>query len=104
MSRTGVCRPSRPALRVCDRPERRSDRTARDSTRERGSLAGTSIFLGCSDVDPHIPKERVHQTAQVLRSLDGKVTMQLYPGLDHTISSVEIGIVRNLMKNLIDQT
>lgn len=24
-----------------------------------GSLEGTPVFLGCSDIDPHIPKERV---------------------------------------------
>ena len=24
-----------------------------------GSLDGTPVFLGCSDIDPHIPKERV---------------------------------------------
>src|SRR5438874_13779459 len=33
-----------------------------------GSLAGTPVFLGCSDVDFHVPKERVQLTAEVLRS------------------------------------
>jgi len=32
-----------------------------------GTLDGTSVFLGCSDVDPHIPKERVLETADVMR-------------------------------------
>src|SRR5262245_57271876 len=30
-----------------------------------GSLAGTPAFLGCSDVDPHIPVARVEESAQV---------------------------------------
>src|SRR6185436_7076805 len=38
-----------------------------------GSLAGTPVFLGCSDVDFHIPKERVNFTAEVLQRLGGKV-------------------------------
>src|SRR5438876_3382599 len=39
-----------------------------------GWLEGTPIFLGCSDVDFHIPKARVHHTAEVLRRLGGNVT------------------------------
>jgi phospholipase/carboxylesterase/glyoxalase family protein len=62
-----------------------------------GSLDGTPIFLGCSDVDVHIPKERVHQTAEVLRRLGGKVTERLYPNLDHTINQDEIDFVRGMM-------
>jgi phospholipase/carboxylesterase len=31
-----------------------------------GDLAGTPAFLGCSDRDPHIPEERVHETAEIL--------------------------------------
>src|SRR5215472_14760230 len=35
-----------------------------------GSFAGTPVFLGCSDQDPHIPKERVLLTAEVFQRLD----------------------------------
>jgi len=66
-----------------------------------GSLLGTPIFLGCSDVDPHIPTERVHHTAEVLRQLGGKVTVQLYPDMDHTISQAEIDFVCNMMSELL---
>src|SRR5215510_7046957 len=34
-----------------------------------GSLSGTPVFLGCSDLDIHVPRERVDQTADVLRKL-----------------------------------
>ncbi len=66
-----------------------------------GSMAGTPVFLGCSDVDPYIPKERVYHTAEVLKALGGKVMVQLYPDMDHTISPAEIDIVRDMMRNLI---
>lgn len=62
-----------------------------------GSLAGTPIFLGCSDVDFHVPKERVHEAADVLRSLGGEVTERLYPNMDHTVNRDEINFVRRMM-------
>ena len=31
-----------------------------------GSLAGTPVFLGCSDVDGHVPLARVHESRDVL--------------------------------------
>ena len=66
-----------------------------------GSLAGTPVFLGCSDVDFHVPKERVDQTADVMRTLGGEVTEHLYPNMDHTVNQDEIKIVRGMMSSLI---
>jgi predicted esterase len=65
-----------------------------------GSLDGTPVFLGCSDVDPHIPKERVLETADVLRKLGGDVTARLYPGMGHTVNMDEIEFVREIMKRM----
>jgi len=66
----------------------------------RGSLAGTPVFLGCSDVDSHIPAARVLETADVLRKLGGRVTARLYPGMGHTINEDEIAAVRQMMTEL----
>jgi predicted esterase len=66
-----------------------------------GSLAGTPVFLGCSDVDPHIPKERVDQSSDVLRHLGGVVTERLYPNMEHTVNKDEIDFVREMMGALI---
>jgi phospholipase/carboxylesterase len=74
------------------------DGTPRDYA---GSLDGSPIFLGCSDVDFHIPKERVHHTAEVLQRLGGDVTVRLYPNLDHTINEDEKDFVRGMMAALI---
>ncbi len=67
-----------------------------------GSLDGTPVFLGCSDVDFHIPKERVDLTAEVLQTLGGEVTERLYPNMGHTINQDEIGSVRGMMAALLD--
>jgi predicted esterase len=73
------------------------DGTPRDYA---GSLAGTPIFLGCSDVDFHIPRERVEESAVVLRRLGGSVTARLYPNMGHTINMDEIGAVQEQMAAL----
>jgi predicted esterase len=65
-----------------------------------GSLAGTPAFLGCSDVDPHIPLARVRETTAVLRRLGALVTERIYPGMGHLINDDEIGFVRGLLASL----
>lgn len=66
-----------------------------------GSLAGTPVFLGCSDVDSHIPKQRVEESSAVFRQLGGGVTMRLYPGMGHTVNQDEIDFVRELLPKLV---
>ena len=66
-----------------------------------GSLAGTPVFLGCSDIDPFIPRVRVDLTAEVLGSLDGEVTERIYPNLGHTINQDEIDFVKARMSELL---
>lgn len=66
-----------------------------------GSLDGAPVFLGCSDVDFHVPKERVHETAAVLRRLGGEVTVRLYPDLGHAVNRDEIEFVREMMTTVL---
>jgi phospholipase/carboxylesterase len=62
-----------------------------------GSLAQTLAFLGAGDPDPHVPWERVEQSAAVLQSLGAKVTLRRYPGLPHTVSRDEIEEAKKLI-------
>jgi predicted esterase len=73
------------------------DGTPRDYA---GSFYGTLIFIGCSDVDFHIPLDRVHEAAQVLRQLGGAVTERIYPGMDHTINQDELNFVNGLLQEI----
>ena len=66
-----------------------------------GSLGGTPVFLGCSDVDPHIPKARVEETAAVLESMGAQVTMRLYRGMGHTINGDEIDHAHALLQGAL---
>ncbi len=55
-----------------------------------GTLAATPVLLGCSDRDPHIPLERVHETAAAVKALNADVDERIYPGLGHTINDDEL--------------
>jgi phospholipase/carboxylesterase len=66
-----------------------------------GSFQRTSIFLGCSDRDMHIPKARVQLSAQVLQQQGASVTAKLYPNLGHTINEDELEAVRAMMASLL---
>ena len=68
-----------------------------------GSLAGTPVLLGCSDVDPHIPVERVHETARVLRSMGAEVDERIYPGLGHTVVDDELEAARAILEGLVPE-
>lgn len=63
-----------------------------------GSLLGTKVFLGCSDVDLHIPLERVHESAEVFRRLGATVDERIYPGMGHTVNRDELDAVRAILK------
>ncbi|HEY1948802.1 MAG TPA: dienelactone hydrolase family protein [Bryobacteraceae bacterium] len=66
-----------------------------------GSLAQMPAFLGTGDPDPHVPWERVEESAAVLRSLGAGVTLRRYPGLPHTISQNEIDEAKKLIAAVI---
>ncbi len=66
-----------------------------------GSLAGTPVLLGCSDVDPHIPAGRVTASGEVLRRLHGEVDVRIYPGMGHEVNQDELGFVRDLMATIL---
>lgn len=62
-----------------------------------GSVDGMPVFLGCSDIDPHIPLARVEETAAVFTALQGVVTKRIYPRMGHTINQDEIDHARQIL-------
>lgn len=65
-----------------------------------GVFDGTPVFLGCSDVDPHIPKTRVEETDQIFQRMGASVTMRLYPRMGHTVNMDELSVVGDMLKDL----
>lgn len=62
-----------------------------------GNFENTPVFLGCSDIDPHIPKARVDESAAVFARMGADVTTRIYPGMGHLVNEDEISFVRELM-------
>lgn len=64
-----------------------------------GDMQETPVFIGCSDQDPHIPLERVNETAAVFESLNAGVEKRIYEGMGHTVNRDEIEYVQGLLQN-----
>lgn len=62
-----------------------------------GNFGGTPVFLGCSDIDPHIPLERVKESAEVCRTMGATVDERIYPGMGHTVNVDEMTAVRAML-------
>jgi len=65
------------------------------------SLDRTPVFLGCSDVDGHIPKERVMESEVVFRTAGADVTQTLYPGMGHLVNEDEITQVQRIVDQML---
>lgn len=66
----------------------------------RGRFDGTPVFLGCSDVDAHIPQARVDESASVFERMGAAVTRRIYPGMGHLVNDDEIAFARTLLAEL----
>jgi predicted esterase len=62
-----------------------------------GDLNGMPAFLGCSDMDPHIPLQRVKQTTALLEAMGARVREKIYPRMAHTIVQDEIEQARQII-------
>jgi phospholipase/carboxylesterase len=58
------------------------------------------VFIGCSDVDAHIPIARVQETTSILQQLGAVVTERIYPGMEHTIIQDEIDHALHLVEQI----
>ena len=66
-----------------------------------GTLAGTPVFLGAGDPDPHVPFARVQETEAALTKMGAIVEMRRYPGMPHTINEDELDACRQLLTPLV---
>jgi predicted esterase len=62
------------------------------------ALSGTPAFLGCSDVDPHIPLWRVRETEEALGRMGATVDTRIYPGAPHAVNADEVEALQALLE------
>ena len=62
-----------------------------------GDFSGTPVFIGTIDPVPHVPVERVNESAEILEKMNALVTKKIYKNMGHTISKDEIGTVNKMI-------
>lgn len=62
-----------------------------------GDFMQTPVFIGSSDPDPHVPVDRVLDSATLLRSMHASVTEKIYPNMGHTVAMEEIEAANKLI-------
>ncbi len=65
---------------------------------QEGDFDGTPAFFGCSDVDAHVPRSRVDESARVLAGMGANVEKRIYPGMGHLINEDEIAFARSVVE------
>jgi predicted esterase len=65
-----------------------------------GSLDGMPAFLGSGDPDPHVPFDRVEETAAVFKKMGAEVDLRRYPNMPHTINDDEFSAARSLLARI----
>jgi phospholipase/carboxylesterase len=64
-----------------------------------GDLAGTPALFASGDPDPHVPWQRVQQSADIFAKMGAAVTTRRYPGRPHTVSAEEIDLAGELIRD-----
>lgn len=82
-------------------PSRSSSSSEAKDSGQALSLDGTPVFLGCSDIDPHIPATRVLESEAVLERLGARVKRKLYPGMGHLVNEDEIAEVQSVLDEVL---
>lgn len=62
-----------------------------------GAFDGMPAFFGSSDVDAHVPADRVTQTADVYARMGAAVTIKIYPSMGHLVNDDEIAEARRIL-------
>ena len=65
-----------------------------------GGFDHTPVFLGCSDIDPHIPMPRVVEAGEVFKRMGAAVTVRFYPGMGHMVGVEELASIRELASSI----
>ena len=59
-----------------------------------GDLAGTPVHLSAGDPDPHVPWQRVEESAASFRAMNGVVTTHREPGFPHAVHPSAVAFLR----------
>jgi predicted esterase len=63
-----------------------------------GDFAGTPVLLASGDPDPHVPWQRVEETARILTARNARVDLRHYPGRPHIVSQAEVALAHGIIE------
>lgn len=63
----------------------------------KGDFLQTPIFIGSSDIDVHVPVERVYETTNNLKEMNANVLEKIYTNMPHTIIEDELTQVNSFI-------
>lgn len=64
-----------------------------------GNFNNTPIYIGSSDVDPHVPLPRIYASENILRDMGASVQTDIFPGMGHTINQQELEVARKILSS-----
>ena len=67
-----------------------------------GDLGGMHALLLSGVPDPHVPWERVEESAAVLTRMNAQVTLRQYPGRPHTVSQDELRLAKAMLEQVFE--
>ena len=62
-----------------------------------GDFDQTPILITTGDPDPHVPVSRVNETVSLLKKLSAKVTLKIYKGRQHTVTTEELALANSIL-------
>jgi len=63
----------------------------------KGDFNNTPILITTGNPDPHVPLSRVEESSAILKAMGADVTVKVYNGRPHTITSNEIELANQLI-------
>jgi predicted esterase len=63
------------------------------------SVGTAPVFIGSSDIDPHVPLERVRESTAVFTRMGARVDERIYPGMPHSVNRDELDAVDALLSS-----
>ncbi|MGD8202253.1 alpha/beta hydrolase [Ornithinimicrobium sp. W1679] len=69
-----------------------------------GNLAGTPALLAGCEADPWVPRTRMAQTEDWLRSLGARLTSLVEPGSEHEVTGTATELTARLLRHTVDAT
>jgi len=62
-----------------------------------GDFGQTPILVTTGDPDPHVPVSRVNETVSLLKKLNANVTLKIYKGRQHTVTTEELALANSIL-------